>query len=167
MTACSDVPPPMFTIMLPDIAFTGMPAPSAARIGSRTMKAWPAPRFARRVHHRATFGLRDAGRNGNDDVRFHDVEPPRRLRDEIREHCFRDVVIRDDAVFERAVRDDLVRRAADHFLRLGADREHGVVRTRERDDRRLIDDESLARHKNDGVRRPQINSDFLVEHTPY
>ena len=43
MTACSDVPPPTFTIMFPDRALMEMPAPSAARIGSRTINALPAP----------------------------------------------------------------------------------------------------------------------------
>jgi hypothetical protein len=43
MTATSEVPPPMSTIMLPVGSCTGMPAPMAAAIGSSMMKTLRAP----------------------------------------------------------------------------------------------------------------------------
>ena len=92
-------------------------------------------------------------------------EHARRLADKIREHRLRDVVIGDHAILQRPIRDDLLGRPADHFLRFGAHREHRIFGPRQGDDRRFVDDESPAGHKNDGVRRSQINADFLAKHT--
>ena len=88
----------------------------------------------------------------------------RRFTDEILEHRFRDVIIGDDAVLQRPVRDDLFRRAADHFLGFRAHGQDRIFGPRQSDDGRFIDDKSPARHKNDGVRRAQIYADFLAKH---
>jgi len=48
-----------------------------------------------------------------------------------------------------------------HFLRLRAHREDGIVGLHKRHDRGLVDDESLAGHKNNGVSRAQSMPIFL------
>jgi hypothetical protein len=59
------------------------------------------------------------------------------LLDEVAEHLLGDVEVGDDAVLERADRGDRARRAAEHPLRLDADRVHLAGALVDRDDRRL------------------------------
>ena len=84
-----------------------------------------------------------------------------RLVDEVSEHRLGHAVVGDDAVFHRAVGDDGVRRAADHLLGLDADRQDLVVLLGNGDDGRLIEDDALARHEDQGVGRAQSIPSFL------
>ena len=63
-----------------------------------------------------------------------------RARDEVAEHRLGDLEVGDDAVAQRADRDDVARRAAEHLLGFVADREHLLAAAPialDRDDRRL------------------------------
>src|SRR6266478_2203718 len=147
VTATSVVPPPMSTIIEPVGSFTGRPAPIAAAIGSST----------RRAH----LDLGDAGRDADDHARTRIEERTLavHLADEVVEHLLGDVEVADDAVLERTDGDDARRRAPDHPLRLGADREHRAGPLILRDDRRLGDDDPAPAHVHEGVGGAEVDAD--------
>ena len=85
----------------------------------------------------ALLDLGDAAGDADDDARARDAEAVALVHgaDEVVEHALRDVEVGDDAVLQGPHGDDVRRRAADHALRLGADREH-LLRVRGRSRRR-------------------------------
>src|SRR4029078_9070287 len=156
MTAPSVVPPPMSTIMFPVGSATGSPAPIAAAIGSSIRYAWRAPAESvasstarlstpvtpggRLLLERSLLDAVRAGRHAHDDARRR--EPVLvHLLDEVAEHLLRHVEVGDDPVLERADRLDRPGRAAEHALRLDADRVDLARALVDRDDRRLAEDD--------------------------
>ena len=75
------------------------------------------------------------------------------------------VEIGDHAVAERSHRGDRRRRAADHPLRLLADRVHLAVASVDRDHRRLGDDDALSAHVDERVRGAEIDREIAATET--
>src|SRR3989344_1312821 len=109
--------------------------------------------FRRRLDYGAPLGRRDACGNGYHHLGTEEVPFAERFFDVVAKHCFRDAVIRDDAVFHRALRDYFIRRTTYHFLRVVPDGEYSVVRLRHGDDRRLVEDDTLSGHEYEYGRR--------------
>jgi hypothetical protein len=96
----------------------GIPAPSAAAIGSRSKKTSRAPAsFA--ACSTARLSTRDARGNTNDHVGAHAEHAAAGFFDEVLEHPLGDAVVGDDAVLEGAVDFDRIRGAAQHVARGG------------------------------------------------
>ena len=81
----------------------------------------------------------------------------RRLVDERREHGLRHVVVGDDAVLERVLGGERLGRVVDHVLRLVADGENAMGALLDGDDRGLVDDDALARHRDERVRGSKVD----------
>ena len=80
-----------------------------------------------------------------------------RALDEVLEHPLGDVEVGDHPVLQRAQCRDVLRRAAQHRLGLVPDRNHGVVRLVDRDDRRLVEHDAPVPHEHERVGRPQVD----------
>src|SRR5439155_817290 len=119
----------------------------------------------RGILHRALLDLGDAGRDADDHARTRIQQRALavHLADEVVEHLFGDVEVADDAVLERTDGDDARRRAPDHPLRLGADREHRAGPLILRDDRRLGDDDPAPAHVYEGVGGAEVDADVPRE----
>ena len=127
ITATSVVPPPMSTIMLPAGSCTGKPR--ADRRGHRLLDHEHRLAGARelgRLLHRAALDAGDARRDADDHARLRPLALVHPL-DEVAEHLLADVEVGDHAVLQRADGLDVAGRAAEHALRLGADREQATV----------------------------------------
>jgi len=81
------------------------------------------------------------------------------------EHLLGHVEVGDDAVLQRPDRDDVARRAPEHRLGFVTDGEHRVVRLVDRDDRRLVEDDALAAHVDERVRRAEVDGEVVREHS--
>ena len=160
MTAISVVPPPMSITMLPVGVSTGRPTPIAAAIGSATMNTSFAPAPSAESRTARLLHLGDPRRHAHDHARLHLEHVV--LDDELEEvaqHLLGHVEVGDHAVLHRAHRDDAVGRAAEHALRLEA---HALDLLRlavDRDDGRLVQDDALALHVDERVRRAEIDGD--------
>ena len=86
-----------------------------------------------------------------------------RLLDKVAKHGGGDVEIGDDAVLQRADGSDGSRGAADHFLGFGAHGHHNVLLHIGGHHRGLPDGDALALDIDQGVGRPQIDADVMVE----
>src|SRR3989344_5318359 len=84
-------------------------------------------RFRRGLDDRAALRRCDARRNGYHHLRAEEVPLAERFSYVVAKHRFRYAVIRDDAVFHRAVCDYLIRGTADHFFRLVPNGEYSIV----------------------------------------
>src|SRR3569833_1113479 len=148
MIAPSVVPPPMSSTIAPRASLTGMPAPIAAAMGSSI-----------RYTSRAPFDLRRAARHADQHARARvEVAVLVHLVDEVLEHLLRDGEVGDDAVLQRSDRGDVAGRAADHGLRLGADRGDGLRAARafvltHGDHRGFVQHDALAAYINKSVGR--------------
>lgn len=85
------------------------------------------------------------------------VHTDRRLVDERREHGLRHVVVGDDAVLERVFGGERLGRVVDHVLRLVADGENAMGALFDGDDGGLVDDDALARHRDERVRGSKVD----------
>jgi hypothetical protein len=79
------------------------------------------------------------------------------LLDEVPQHLLGDVEVGDDAVLERPDRGDRPGRAAEHALRLDADRVHLAGALVDRDDGRLGEDDAAAAHVDERVRGAEVD----------
>ena len=159
MTATSVVPPPMSTIMLPEGSVMGSPAPMAAAIGSSIRSASRAPALqAASWTARLSTSVTPLGMPTTTLGRGMRVNR-RGLADEVVEHLLGDVEVRDDAVFQGADGDDIGRGAADHPLGLGADGQHLLGLLVDGDDGRLVDDDALAAHQDEGIGGAEVDAD--------
>src|SRR5262249_39777328 len=109
------------------------------------------------IDHRALFHLGDARGHADDDARPHQELVVLDTADELAQQVLGDLEVRDDAVLERAHRVDLVGRAAQHLLRLGADGEHAAVPFVDGDHGGLVQDDAAAFHENQGVGGSKID----------
>src|SRR5207249_11095928 len=122
-----------------------------------------------RLAHRPLLHLGDAERHADDDARPDERLPVVDLLDEVAEHRLVDLEVGDDAVFERPDGDDVAGRAAEHFLRLGADGQHLAAALRlllHRHHRGLVADDALPLHVDEGVRRAEVDGEVVGEHAP-
>jgi hypothetical protein len=78
-------------------------------------------------------------------------------------HLLADLEVGDDAVLQGADRLDVRRRAADHALRLGADRQGAAVLHVDGDHRRLVQDDAAAADVDKGVGRAQVDRHVTAE----
>ncbi len=164
ITATSVVPPPMSTIMLPVGSLTGSPAPIAAAIGSSISRGPAGAGVHRRIAHGALLHLGHARRDAEQHARARDQpDAVVHLVHEVLDHLLGDVEVADDAVAQRPHGDDVGRRAADHALRLGADREHLASLGVDRDDARLADDDAAVAHVDQRVGGAEVDPDVAGE----
>ena len=156
MTATSVVPPPMSTIMFPVGSATGRPG--ADRGGHRLLDQVRLARAGgeRRLFDGALLDAGDAGRDADDDARMREAVLVD-LLDEVPEHLLGDVEVGDDAVLQRPDRLDRSRRAAEHPLRLDADRVHLAGALVDRDDGRLREHDAAAAHVDERVRGAEVD----------
>jgi hypothetical protein len=83
---------------------------------------------------------------------------------EVLDHLLGDVEVADDAVTQRADRDDAGRRAAEHALRLGTDGQHAARFLVDRDHAWLADDDAPVLDVDEGVGGSEIDPDVAREH---
>jgi hypothetical protein len=86
-----------------------------------------------------------------------------RLLDEVGQHLLGDLEVGDDAVLHRLDRHDVAGRAPEHLLGVLADRLDAAVHLVDRDDRRLVDDDALARGVDAGVGRAEVDREIARE----
>ena len=124
MTATSVVPPPMSTMRLPEGSLTGRPAPIAAAMGSSISRAQRAPAL-RAASRTARFSTSVTPHGMPRSIRGRGIRPDAvvHLVHEVLDHLLGHVEVADDPVAQRADGDDVGGRAAEHALRLGADRQ--------------------------------------------
>src|SRR6266511_3176619 len=122
----------------------------------------PRPRVLGRLLDGA---LLDAGDPGRDADHHPGLGPPTLVNplDEVAEHLLADVEVGDHAVLQGTNRLDVGRGAPDHPLRLHAHRQRPVVLGVDRDDRRLVQHDSLAAHVDDGVRGAEVDSHVVAD----
>src|SRR5208283_4687645 len=123
-----------------------------------------------RFAHGALLDRGDAERHADDDTRARTHERLARvnLLDEVAQHVLGDLEVGYDAVLERPDGDDRARRAAEHLLRLGSDREHAPRAARiflHRDHRRLVAHDAFALHIDEGVGGAEIDCQIVGEPT--
>ena len=82
---------------------------------------------------------------------------------EVLDHLLGHVEVADDAIAQGPDGDDVGRRAAQHALRLCANREHALGALVDRDDARLADDDAAVAYVNERVRRAKIDADVARE----
>ena len=116
----------------------------------------PGARRLGRLADRALLHLRDPARHAEDDARRRHA-PAERLLDEVVQHRLGHLEVRDHAVAKRPDRPDRGGRAADHLLRVGADRVDVAGRVVDRDDGRLEEDDPLAADEDDGVGGAEVD----------
>ena len=110
----------------------------------------------RRLLDRALLDAGHARRDADDDARVR--EPVLvHLLDEVAQHLLGDVEVGDHAVLERPDRRDRAGRAAEHPLRLDADRVHLAGALVDRDHRRLAEHDPAPAHVDERVRRAQVH----------
>ena len=113
-------------------------------------------RGERRLLDRALLDARHARRDADDDARVREAVLVD-LLDEVAEHLLGHVEVRDHAVLERADRGDRAGRAAEHALRLDADRVHVARPLVDRDDRRLREHDPAAADVDQRVRGAEVD----------
>ena len=79
------------------------------------------------------------------------------------QHPLGDAEVGDDAVPQRAHGDDVGRRAADHALGLGADRQDLLVDAVDGDDGGLVDDDAAALDHDERVGGSEVDADVVGE----
>ena len=165
ITAISVVPPPMSTIMLPHASVMGIPAPMAATIACSTR--YTSLAFARRADSCTArlFDLRDFGRNADNDAGTEKVVAAVRRFDEVLQHYFGDVKIRDHSVLHRLYGDDIGGRPPEHLFGLVPYGKHLLAVPVERDDRRLIDHNPAPLRIHKGIGRPEIDGQVTGKKT--
>jgi hypothetical protein len=89
--------------------------------------------------------------------------PPMRLRDEVAQHLFCDVEIRDHPVLQRPNGADVAGRAPEHRLRFAPHGDDGVVGLMNRHDGGFIEDNPLAADEHQRIRRAQVDREVIRE----
>ena len=165
ITATSVVPPPMSTIMQPFGSMIGSPAPIAAAIGSSIRNASRAPALSA-ASWTARFSTSVTPLGMPTTTRGRGMPKPKRSctdADEVLEHPLGDLEVGDDAVLQRPHGDDVRGRAADHPLRLGADRQDLLGLAVDGDDRGLVDDDAPALDHHERVGGAEVDAHVVGE----
>ena len=110
----------------------------------------------RRLLDRALLDAGDARRDADDDARMREAVLVH-LLDEVAEHLLGHVEVGDHAVLQRADRADRPRRAAEHPLRLEADRVHLAGALVDRDDGRLGEHDAAPAHVDERVGGAEVD----------
>ena len=156
MTATSVVPPPMSTIMFPVGSAIGRPGADRGRHRLLDQVRLPGAGGERRLLDGAPLDAGDAGRDADDDARVGEAVLVH-LLDEVAEHLLGDVEVGDHAVLQRADRGDRPGRAAEHPLRLDADRVHLAGALVDRDHGRLGEHDAAAADVDERVGGPEVD----------
>ena len=109
------------------------------------------------VLDRALLHLRDLARYADDNARAHPDVPVVRLLDEVGQHLLGDLEVGDDAVLHRLDRDDIAGRAAQHVLRVLADRLDAAVHLVDGDNRGFVHDDALPARVHAGIGGAEID----------
>src|SRR3989338_462412 len=119
----------------------------------------------RRIAHRARFNIRNGRRHADDDTRTASfLRQLLRLINEVREHLFRYLKVRDHSVNQAANGNDMPRRAPEHLLRVCTHRDDAIGLLVKGDNGRLIDDDSVVAKIHKGIRGPQVYADIPPAH---
>src|SRR5207248_4648283 len=116
------------------------------------------------VAHRPLLDARDAGRYADHHFRPDEAKGTDRAADEVAQHRLGYEIVGDYAVLHRPDDVDAAGDAADHLACGRPDRDYGVIANRQRDHGRLFDDDALALHIDEDVRRAEVNTDSFAEH---
>ena len=106
--------------------------------------------------HRASLDARDPRRDADHHAWLRPLALVHAL-DEVAQHLLADVEVGDHAVLQRADGLDVAGRAAEHALRLDADREHAAVVGVDRDDRRLVEHDPAPSHVDERVGGAEVD----------
>ena len=164
MTATSVVPPPMSTMRLPGRLADRQAG--ADRGGHRLLdEAGPAGAGVEGgVADGALLDLGHARRDAEQHPRPGDrARPGRGPCHEVLDHLLGHVEVADDAVAQRADRDDVGRRPADHPLGLGADGQDPLGLGVDGHDRRLAHDDPAVADVDQRVGGPEVDPDVAGE----
>ena len=111
------------------------------------------------VLHRAALDFRDAGGNAYHHARLDEPAARNDLLDEILDHLFRHVRIRDDAVPQGADGDDIPGRFPEHAFGFGSDGDDALGAAFDGDDRRFVYDDALAPDVDERIAGTEVYSD--------
>ena len=162
MTATSDVPPPMSTTIRPTGSPMSIPAPIAAASDSsiRWTSRAPALSVASSTARRSTSVIPDGAQMT---MRGREKRLLHHLADELAQHRLGDLEVGDHAVPQGPVGGDRRRRAADHALRVGADRVDLAGALVDRDHGRLGEHDPAPAHVDDRVGRAEVDRDVAPD----
>jgi hypothetical protein len=121
-------------------------------------------RRVRRFLHRALLDAGDPGRDAHHDAgAAHQVAAAVHLADEVAQHPLGGVEVGDDAVLQRADRDDVRRGSTDHPLGLDAYREDLSGVGVGGDDGRLVEDDAASAHVDERVGGAEVDRHVTAE----
>ena len=115
-------------------------------------------RFHRRLNDRALFDLCHAGRHTDNHAGL-DQGKLADFLEELVEHFFGHLIVGNDAVSQRAHRDDIARRSSEHISCRRTDLQHLAGVLVHRNNRRLAQDDALSFLVNQNIRGTQIDTD--------
>ena len=110
------------------------------------------------IFHGPFFHLGDAAGHSDNHARTNHAAAVVNLADEVTQHGFGDLEIRDHAVFQGTNGYDVARRAAEHSLRFIADGKNAVGSLLHGHDRGFAQNDTLVFYEDQGVGGPQINA---------
>ena len=119
----------------------------------------PSARFHGRLNDRALFDLRHAGRHTDDHAWLNE----RKFADffeELVEHFFGHLVVRNNAVAKRPHGHNIARRSSEHVSGCRADLKHLAGVLIDRHNRRLAQDNSLALFIDQNIRGTKVDTDI-------
>ena len=166
ITATSVVPPPMSTTMLPVGSWIEAGADRGRHRLLDDVRATGAC-GDRRLLHGALLDAGDAGRHAHDDPRLGEEPAFVHALDEVPQHLLRDVEVGDHAVLEGPHRLDVRGGAADHPFGFGSHGQDGSSKGVERDDGRLVQDDTATTHVHQRVRRPEVDRHVATKEPQY
>ena len=112
----------------------------------------------------ALLHLGDAGRNADDDARLEELEPYD-LVNKFLDHALGDFIVGNDAFAQRTDRNDVARRATEHRLRFRADLQKLAAVFFDRNDARLVEDDTLVLYIDQNRRGTEVDTDIFCECT--
>ena len=110
------------------------------------------------VFHGPFFDLRNAAGHSNNNARANHAAAIVHLADEVAEHGFRDLEIRDHTVLQGTNSHDVAGRATEHSLRFIADGKNAIGSLLHGHDGGFAQNDTLVFHKDQSVGGPQINA---------
>src|SRR5690606_11446386 len=111
----------------------------------------------------AALDAGEARGHTDDSPRTSQIPPLVDLQDEVAEHPLGDLEVGDDAVLQRTHGDDVSRRATDHLLRFGTDREDATGIGVDRYDGRLVEYDPATPDVHQRVGGPEVDSHVTAD----
>ena len=110
------------------------------------------------VFHGPFFDLRNTTRHSNNHARTNHAAAVVHLADEVAQHGFGDLEVRNHTVLQRTNGHDVARCAAEHSLGFIADGKNAVGSLLHGNDGGFTQNDTLVFHKDQSVGGPQINA---------